>query len=70
MEQNPTAVLPVVRVPENRMAWAEALIQKLWDIVWDQWEHWNVVFHDGKVQEDGAHLSFINAEIPWELKIG
>ncbi len=42
--------------------WAIALIQKLWNISWDQWERLKVILHDEQDEEDLQELTFIKAQ--------
>ncbi len=47
-----------------------ALIKKLLDVVWDQWDHHKAVLHEGQVEEVATESSFINAKIQQEFKLG
>ncbi len=49
--------------------WAVALIQKLWDVSWDQWEHWNAVLHDMRDKADDTDKLFVEDEIAWGFRI-
>ncbi len=55
---------------KTELRWAATLIQKLWDGKWDQWEHHNMMLHEGKVAVSGDELLCINVEIERELQIG
>jgi hypothetical protein len=30
------------------LRWTSALIQKIWQVAWDQWEHMNVIIHNSE----------------------
>ena len=48
--------------------WTIALIQKLWDVAWDQWEHRNDAVHRG---QDAERLSqATNEKIRQEWQLG
>jgi len=48
---------------KSSLRWTAVLIQKLWDISWDMWEHWNKELHSGgQVQLQIIH-STVNAQI-------
>ncbi len=47
-----------------------ALIKKLWDVAWDQWEHRNVVLQEDLDEELQGEDSTINMELTREFKIG
>jgi len=42
---------------KSSLQWTVALIQKLWDIAWDMWEHQNKALHGGHpAQQQILHL--------------
>jgi hypothetical protein len=47
--------------------WTVALIQKLWDIAWDMWEHRNGILHD---KDQSIILTALNNDIRDEFKRG
>lgn len=51
--------LQQINSAKSSLRWATALIQKLWDIAWDLWEHCNDIEHLNDIQEQ--HLK-LNAE--------
>ncbi len=50
--------------------WAEALIKKLWEVSWDQWEHRNVVLHEEEDEEYQEKELTLNMEMERECRIG
>ena len=47
--------------PRSSLQWASALIRKLFDVAWDQWEHRNRILHDSNNKFDQAAV--IQAEL-------
>ncbi len=47
-----------------------ALIQKLWNIPWDQWEYCNVLLHKEQETEDLRALAFVKEKIKREMQPG
>ncbi len=47
-----------------------ALIRKLLDIAWDQWDCCNEMLHVGQAEEVASAYLLINAEIQRELELG
>ena len=47
--------------------WLRALIQKMWDTAWDQWDHQNGYVHKKELTAQDKEL---NAEIMEELRVG
>ena len=47
--------------------WLAALIQKLWDVAWDQWQHRNHVLHD---VNEGALALQRQSEIKEQFQLG
>ncbi len=50
--------------------WAAALIKKMWDGAWEQWEHRNMVLHDELDKELWGKDLTLNIKLMWEFKIG
>jgi hypothetical protein len=56
--------------------WLTALIQKLWDIAWDTWDHRNRVLHDTElsvardleIQQITEQFQLGRADLPNEVK--
>jgi hypothetical protein len=49
------------------LRWLTALIQKLWDVAWDMWDHRNRVLHD---QENWSHATLQIQQITDEFAKG
>jgi hypothetical protein len=49
--------------PENQVRWTTALIQKLWDVAWDLWEHRNGIVHAKENAETLHNMAAIDEEI-------
>jgi hypothetical protein len=47
--------------------WTTALIQKLWDVAWDMWEHRNDILHN---QEQSILLTTLHTDIQEEFRRG
>ena len=47
--------------------WLHALIQKMWDTAWDQWDHQNGYVHKKELTAQDKEL---NSEIMEELRVG
>jgi hypothetical protein len=47
--------------------WVTALIHKLWDVAWDQWEHRNAILHKGTYKVQRANMVNDEIRVEWEL---
>ena len=50
--------------------WAAALVQKLWDVSWDQWQHRNAVLHSGDKEHKYHDPERLAADIRREVLLG
>ena len=50
--------------------WVAALIQKLWDVAWDQWENRNEALHDTPMAADLSGAVSLNRAISAECQLG
>jgi len=48
---------------KSSLWWTVALIQKLWDILWDMWDHCNKVLLSGGVLQNQITDSLVNLQI-------
>jgi len=39
----------IMKSQKSSLQWTVALIQKMWDVSWDMWEHQNKELHDGEI---------------------
>ncbi len=54
-----------VRSHKSSRRWTSALIQKLWDISWDMWDHHNKELHSGSLEQQQILHSAVNEQIQW-----
>ena len=50
--------------------WASALIQKVFDVAWDQWEHRNGILHEVDNKFDQETTIRVDAEIKRQFRVG
>jgi len=48
---------------KSSLQWTAALIQKLWDISWNMWDHWNKELHSGRQAQQQIIHSAVNDQI-------
>ena len=56
--------------PRTSKRWTSALIQKVFEVAWDQWEHRNGILHDVDNKFDKATELRVNREIQNQFRIG
>ena len=56
--------------PRTSKRWTSALIQKVFEVAWDQWEHRNGILHDVDNKFDKATELRVNREIRNQFRIG
>jgi hypothetical protein len=54
----------------SRLRWKSALIQKIWQVAWDQWEHINVILHNSENLATQAESVMITSRVQMELATG
>jgi len=47
----------------SSLRWTAALIQKLWDVAWDMWEHQNEALHSSQLAQQQILHSIVDAQI-------
>jgi hypothetical protein len=52
------------------LQWTSALIQKIWQVAWDQWEHRNAILHNSENIITQAESVMIASRVQMELEIG
>jgi len=52
-----------IRSRKSSLQWTMALIQKLWDISWNMWDHWNKELHSGRQAQQQIIHSAVNDQI-------
>jgi len=52
-----------IHLRKSSRRWTSALIQKLWDISWDMWDHHNKELHSGRQDQQQILHSAVNAQI-------
>ena len=62
--------LPFTKSPKTSRQWTTALIQKLFNVAWDQWEHRNKYLHDNKNKLDQEEVKQTDAKIRQAFCIG
>jgi hypothetical protein len=50
--------------------WTSALIQKIWQVTWDQWEHRNAILHNSENLITQAEAMVIISRVQMELETG
>jgi hypothetical protein len=50
--------------------WTVAIIQKMWDVVWDLWEQWNGIMHSEENEVALHIMEVIDAEICYQFQQG
>jgi hypothetical protein len=50
------------------LRWTSALIQNIWKLTWDQWEHRNVILHNSENLVTQAHSVMISSWVQMELE--
>jgi len=48
---------------KSSLRWTAALIQKLWEVSWDMWDHQNKELHAGTEQQQQIVHSLVNEQI-------
>ena len=62
--------LPFTKSPKTSRQWTTALIQKLFNVAWDQWEHRNKYLHDSENKFDQEEVKQTDEKIWQEFYIG
>jgi hypothetical protein len=52
------------------LRWTRALIQKIWQVAWDQREHRNVILHNSENLVTQAYSVMIASRVQMELETG
>jgi hypothetical protein len=52
------------------LRWTSALIQKIWQVAWDQWEHRNAILHNSENLVTQADAVMIVSRVQLELETG
>jgi regulator of sirC expression with transglutaminase-like and TPR domain len=52
------------------LRWTSALIQKIWQVAWDQWEHRNAILHNCESLITQAEAAMITSWVQMELETG
>jgi hypothetical protein len=52
------------------LRWTSALIQKIWQVAWDQWEHRNAILHNSENLITQAEAVMIASWVQMELETG
>jgi hypothetical protein len=52
------------------LRWTNALIQNIWQVAWDQWEHRNAILHNSKNIVTQAEAVMIASRFQMELETG
>jgi hypothetical protein len=52
------------------LSWTSALIQKIWQVAWDQWEHSNMILHKSENLVTQAESVMIESRVHMELETG
>jgi hypothetical protein len=52
------------------LRWTSALIQKIWQVAWDQWEHRNAIFHNSNNLVTQSEAVMIASRVQMELETG
>jgi hypothetical protein len=50
--------------------WTSALVQKIWQVTWDQWEYRNVILHNSEKLFTQAEAVMIASWVQMELETG
>jgi hypothetical protein len=51
----------------GKLRWTSALIQKIWQVAWDQWEHRNAILNDSENLTTQAEAVMIFSRVQIEL---
>jgi hypothetical protein len=52
------------------LRWKSALIQNIWQVAWDQWEHMNAILHNSENLVTQAEAVMIASRVQMELETG
>jgi len=52
-----------IKSRKSSLRWTAALIQKMWDISWDMWDHQNKELHEGDTAKQEILHSAVDAQI-------
>jgi hypothetical protein len=52
------------------LRWTSALIQKIWKVAWDQWEHVNAILNNSENLVTQAETAMIASRVQMELETG
>jgi len=52
-----------IKSRKSSLRWTAALIQKMWDVSWDMWEHRNKELHEGDTAQQAILHSAVDAQI-------
>jgi hypothetical protein len=52
------------------LRWTSVLIQKIWQVTWDQWEHMNMILHNSENLVTQAEAGVITSRVQMELETG
>ena len=62
--------LEFTKSPRTSKRWTTSLIQKLFNVAWDQWDHRNAILHNTENKFDQAESIKVDAAIREEFRIG
>jgi len=52
-----------IKSQKSSLQWTTALIQKMWNVSWDMWDHRNKELHNGEMAKQIILHSAVNAQI-------